>query len=198
MRTSSITMVLLSLAVLACEQADTSPTEVPQYNFSNGPDELPNILRQEFAFAVSIVDPATGLRAIAGLPTVPASHISCQALGPQFTGTENFQLHDEQLVGDGPVVYLNNTDDVNLHVYRISTFMGFCRSVVYAQGVGKVIGTDNDFTGTGPRSNPFSVHLTGDVTIVATGETARLNAFVLFQIGQNGVFQIVTRKVELN
>ena len=198
MRTSSISMVLLSLAALACEQADTSPTDVPQFNFANGPDELPNIIRQQFAFAVSILDPATGLRALAGLPAVPASHISCQALGPQFTGTENFQLHEEQLVGSDPVVYLNNTADVNLHVYRISTFMGICRSVVYAQGTGKVVGTDNDFEGSGSRSNVFGFHMTGDVTVVATGETARLNAFVRLQIGQNGALQILTRKVELN
>ena len=198
MRTPFFAVVLLSFAALACEQPDTSPTDVPQFNFMNGPDDLPHVIRSQFAFAVSVVDPATGLRVLAGLPTVPASHILCQALGPQYNGTEDFQLQNEQFIGSDPIVYLDNTTGVNLHVYRTSTFMGFCRSTVYAQGTGMVVGTDNDFAGTGSRTNVFGYHITGDVTVVATGEAARLNAFYRFQIGQDGTIQILTRKVQLN
>ena len=198
MRTRSIAIVLFAFTALACEGPATSPTDVPQFDFMNGPDELPNVIRSQFAFAVSILDPATGLRVIAGLPAVPASHISCQALGPQFTGTENFQLQNEQFIGSDPLVYLNHTANVNLHVYRTSTFMGFCRSTVYAQGTGTVVGTDNDFTGSGPRTNAYGFHITGDVTVVATGETARLNAFYRFQFTQSGGIQILARKVQLN
>lgn len=198
MRTPSIALVLLSLAALACEHPDASPTDLPQFNFTNGPDELPNVIRGQFAFAVGILDPATGLRVIAGLPTVPASHISCQALGPQFTGTDDFQLQDEQFVGSEPLMYLSQTAEVNLHVYQASTFMGFCRSTIYAQGTGRLLSTDNDFTFSGSRTNAFGFHMTGAVTVAGTGETAQLNAFVRFQIGQTGALQILTRKVQLN
>lgn len=76
--------------------------------------------------------------------------------------------------------------------------MGFCRSTVYAQGTGRLLSTDNDFTGSGSRTNAFGFHMTGEVTVAGTGETAQLNAFVRFQIGRTGALQILTRKVQLN
>lgn len=198
MRTLSVAIVLFALAALACDRQDTSPTDAPRFDFTNGPDELSNVIRDQFAFAVPIMDPTTGLRVFAGLPTIPASHISCQALGPQYTGTENFQLQNEQFVGSDPLIYLGHTANVNLHVYRISTFMGFCRSTVYAQGTGTLVGTDNDFAGSGDRTNVFGYHITGEVNVVTTGETARLNAFYRFQIDRSGAIQILARNVQLN
>jgi hypothetical protein len=191
-------MVLLSLMVVACERPAGGLTELPAYDFTNGPDELPNVLRSQTTFAVNIMDPGSGLRVFAGLPALPAAHVACQVFGPPFNGTEQFQLQNEQLVGtEPPFVYLLNTADVNLHVYQLSTFMGFCRSTIYAQGSGKLMGTDNDLTGSGTRSNVWGFHMTGDVTLATTGQSAQLNAFVRFLAGPNG-FQILARKVALH
>ncbi|HEX6007927.1 MAG TPA: hypothetical protein VFY80_08185 [Burkholderiales bacterium] len=198
-----LTAALVSWLVLASPACD-SPTVPPpdaQYNFMNGPETLPQVLRFGERYALGIIDPNTGLRVIAGLPANPASHIGCQVFGPPFNGTEDFQVQSHQVIGtEPPFVQILNTVDVNLHVYQNSTFNGFCRSTVYAQGTGKMVGTDNDLTASGERWNIWGWHMSGDVIVTATGETARLNAFNRFRANSSSTepVELLIRRVELN
>lgn len=200
MRAASLALPMLLLVISpACDIPTTPPSPAPQLNFLNGPDELPNVIRYEQGFAASILDPVSGLRAFAGLPAVPGSFVGCQVFGPPFTGTEQFQLHASQLIGDEPpFVYLVNSNDVNVHVYRNVGFIGFCRSTVYAQGTGKLTMNDNDLTFSGERWNVWGGHIRGTVTIIGTGERAHLNAVVKFRARQGEPLEILVRNVELN
>lgn len=191
-------LLLVSTALVSCDTPTTPAVDGPQLNYINGPADLFNIERYEATFQAVIVDPESGLRAFAGLPTVPSSFILCQQFG--FTGTEQYQLIPMQTVGNdvGPFVHIMTTDGVNLHVYQNAGFNGFCRTTIYAQGVGRLSSTDNDMTFSGTRWNVWGYHLTGEVTVLSTGETKQLNAFVKFRAHPDGGFQILTRKVELN
>ena len=199
MRAAPRALYLLMFTVIACDTPTVPETETPQYNFTNGPDELPNVTRYENRFSLNIPDPETGLRAFVGLPTVPGSFIGCQVFGPPFNGTEQYQILPEQIVGDeAPFVQLINADDVNIHVFKIATFFGFCRSQVYAQGTGKFTNNDNDLTFSGERWNVWGGHIRGDVTITETGEKAHLNAYIRLRARPGVPAEILARSVTLN
>lgn len=201
MRQNFASVALLCAVVFAgCESPPTEPAanEAPQFDFMNGPDELSNVFRFERNYGLQIVDPTSGLRAFAGLPTVPSTFIGCRSFG--FIGSDQLQLMGQQIVGaEPPLVFLISEHNANLHVFKYQPFFGFCRSTVFARGTGRFIGNDNDLTFSGERWNVWGWHMTGDVTILSTGETARLNAFVKFRgrLGE-GPAEILTRKVELN
>lgn len=198
MRPKLAVVVLSLLAVLvSCDSPNAPRAEKPQYDYMNGPDDLPHVARFEGHVAVNIVDPETGLRAVAGLPVVPSAHIACRVFG--FTGSERFQLLPIQDVGtEPPFVRLIASDDVNLHVYEIRSFLGFCRSTVHARGTGRLTSNDNDLTFSGERWNVWGWHFTGNVTVLASGETKRLNAFIKFRARRGeGPVEILTRKVHL-
>jgi hypothetical protein len=199
-RFAAVPTLLFVIALAGCENSPNAPVTEngPRFDYLNGPDDLPNVSRFEQRYTVNFTDPTVGLRLFAGLPTVPSSHINCRVFG--FTGSERFQLRPIQQVGadEGPIVQLITDDDVNVHIYQTSTFMGFCRSTIYAQGVVRMTATDNDLFFESGHTNVWGWHFTGTVTILATGEEKQLNAVFRFLSNpQTGEFKILRRDIQL-
>lgn len=193
-------LLLLPVMLVGCDTA--SPVAVqddgPQLDYANGPADLPNVFRFESEFAVSIQDPETDLLAIVGLPADPSSHIGCAVFGG--TGTETFQTVPIQDAGQmqGVIHSIIIADNMNLNVYQLSTFNGFCRTPALARGVGKLVNTDNDLTFSNTRNNTWGFHMTGPVTILATGEASHLNAQNRFEGNADTGARLVFRRVRLN
>jgi hypothetical protein len=206
MKRSPALPLLVSALALACQEGpSTGPERVvpsvaaPQFAFVNGPNELPNVFRFEGQFATGIQDPETDLFAFAGLPDSPKMSAAC--LG----GTEPFATVDIQFVGELQEVIhrLVVGGDVNLHVYRLTGFMGFCRSTPIAQGIGRVMNTDNDLlalTSGFPGADAWGFRMNGQVTLTTAvgGGDAHLVAHNRFIIWPDGDFRRIYRKVDLS
>jgi hypothetical protein len=189
-------MAVLSAFSIACGDQPTSPeavTAIPQHNFSNGPDELPNVFRFEgIVGGAVVVDEKTDLLVVDGLPDNPADASICG-------GTEEIaNLADFQVSGDlSGVFHLLAQSELNIHVYRLSTFESICTSAPLAQGRGRLIINDNDAGVSGTRTNSFGHRLIGPVTLAAGG-TAHLSSHSRFLIKQDGTFVVASQVVQLS
>jgi hypothetical protein len=189
--------VLLGLLAPGCVDnlptgSDTSPPE-PGFNYSNGPSNLPNVFRFEGVVGgAAVVDPGSDLVAIDGLPVNPAALAVCG-------GTDEiFNLADFQVSGDlRGVFHLLAQAELNVHVYRLSTFVDICTSQPLAQGRGRLIINDNDAGVSGTRTNSFGHRLNARVTL-AEGGTAHLAVHTRFHIKKDGSFLLVTSGVTLS
>lgn len=188
---------VLGAVTLGCRDTpSTGPnpnSSGPQYNFSNGPSNLPNVFRFEgMVGGAAVVDPRTDLVAFDGLPDNPADLAECG-------GTDEIlNLADFQVSGDlSGVFHLLAQAELNIHVYRLSTFVDICTSQPLAQGSGRLIINDNDAGVSGTRTNSFGHRLNGPVTL-AGGGTAHLAAHSRFQIKKDGSFQLVSSGVTLS
>jgi hypothetical protein len=188
---------VLGTVTLAC--TETLPTEshpgtpAPQFNFSNGPSNLPNVFRFEGTVGgAAVVDPRTDLVAFDGLPENPADLAECG-------GTDEIlNLADFQISGDlSGVFHLLAQAELNIHVYRLSTFIDICASEPLAQGTGRLIIDDNDAGVSGTRTNSFGHRLNGPVTLAGGGD-AHLAAHSRFQIMKDGTFHHVSSGVTLS
>jgi hypothetical protein len=186
-------------AILALGCADSPPTgltphaTVPQSTFANGPSSLPNVFRFEGTVGgATVVDLGTDLVAIDGLPENPASLAECG-------GTDEIlNLADFQVTGNlTGLFHLLAQAELNIHVYRLSTFVDICTSAPIAQGTGRLIINDNDAGVSGSRTNTFGHRLSGPVTL-AGGGTGHLSAHSRFQIKKDGTFRHVTSGVTLS
>jgi hypothetical protein len=167
-------------------------TSAPQFNFSNGPSNLPHVFRFEGMFGgAAVVDPETDLVAFDGLPENPADLTECG-------GTDGIlNLADFQVSGDlSGVFHLLAQAELNIHVYRLSTFVDICTSEPLAQGTGRLIINDNDAAVSGNRTNSFGHRLNGPVTL-AGGGIAHLAAHSRFLIEREGTFRHVTSGITL-
>ena len=74
----AVALTLLTVAV-ACDQPPTAVVQRPpvQFDFLNGPDDLPNVFRTATNAGFSFRDPATGYIVMAGLPDPPTSLTLC-------------------------------------------------------------------------------------------------------------------------
>ena len=187
----------LSVSIMALSCADgmtTGPTERDAaLNYSNGPSNLPNVFRFEGIVGGALVfDSETDLIAIDGLPDNPADASICG-------GTEEIaNLADFQVSGDlSGVLHLLAQSELNIHVYRLSTFESICTSEPIAQGSGRLIINDNDATVSGTRTNSFGHRLVGTVTLT-DGSTAQVAANSRLLIKQDGSFVVVSQQVHLS
>jgi len=186
--------LFLPLLALACSGDPTAPRTAdlhPSFAVASSAAE-PNVIRFSDQFAVAIFDPETDLVAIAGLPADPMQSVACG-------GTEPFAFADFQFVGvlQDAIKALVKGDPVNLHVYRFSTFEDICVSTPIAQGVGRVMYTDNDIFFTGGGNNAWGFRMEGPVTL-ASGGTSNLMAHNRFQIMPDGSFRRIFRQVRLS
>lgn len=174
------TLALLVSAV-GCESS--SPVEAlegsPQMSFSNGPSVLPNVFRFEGILVVGVIDVEADLAAVAGVPADRSTHPACggdaePTIAVQDAGQIQGVIH--RLMSDG---------DVPIGVYRWSTFSGYCVTEPLAHGTGRITSTDNDLTFSGTRTNSWGYNIGGDVTVLETGESQRLNAHARFR-ARNG------------
>jgi hypothetical protein len=186
------------LGVIALGCMDEPPTghvpdpAEPRFDFTNGPSDLPNVIRFEEEGGVGVIyDPETDLLLLVGLPENPADAFDCG-------GTEPFDRNAVQVVGILREVFkVLLKSEPHLHVYQGSTFTGFCSSVPLAQGMGRLILNDNDAAVSGTRTNSFGASVTGQVTF-ASGGTAQLSAHVHFLIARDGTFREVSSAVQLS
>jgi hypothetical protein len=189
-------MAVLSAFSIACGDHPTSPeaaTAIPQHNYSNGPDKLPNVFRFDgIVGGAVVVDEKTDLLVIDGLPDNPADASICG-------GTEEIaNLADFQVTGDLTGVFqVLVQSELNIHVYRLSTFESICTSQPIAQGRGRLTINDNDAAGSGTRANTFGHRLTGSVTL-SDGGMAHLTSYSRFLIDHNGTFQLVSSGAQLS
>jgi hypothetical protein len=193
----AVAALVLTAIALACADSPpsgpTSTTPAAKFNYSNGPSNLPNVFRFDgIVGGAVVVDPETDLIVIDGLPDNPADASICG-------GTEEIaNLADFQVSGDlTGVFHVLAQSELNIHVYRLSTFVDICTSEPIAQGTGRLIINDNDAAVSGTRTNSFGHRLTGTVTL-AGGGTAHLSAHTRFLIQQDGTFVVVSMEVRLS
>jgi hypothetical protein len=188
-------LAAVSWIMLGCtEGLTTGPHhQEPGFNYSNGPSNLPNVFRFDGIVGGALVfDPETDLIAIDGLPDNPGDASICG-------GTEEIaNLANFQVSGDlSGVFHVLAQSELNIHVYRLSTFESICTSEPIAQGRGRLIINDNDAAVSGTRTNSFGHRLIGPVTL-ADGSTAQLAAHSRFLIKQDGSFEVASQKVQLS
>jgi hypothetical protein len=166
---------------------------VPQFNFSNGPSNLPNVFRFEGTVGgTAVVDSRTDFVGIDGLPQNPADLAECG-------GTDEIlNLADFQVSGDlSGVFHLLAQAELNIQVYQLSTFVDICTSEPIAQGTGRLIINDNDAAVSGTRTNSFGYRLNGAVAL-ADGSAAHLAAHSRFLIKEDGTFVHANSRVNLS
>lgn len=185
--------LVLAIATWACDDTPqpTGPVEdSPSYNFMNGPSDLPLVFRVQGTSIGAIRDPDSDLVVFAGLPEVATDLAACG-------GDEGFTLHDFQVVSLAHDVFMVLAQaDVYLHVYRLSTFNGVCRTTPLASGAGNLVVTDNDATVSGTRANAFGASMSGQV-VLADGSAGTVSAHSRLQIGIDGEFRVLSRSVNL-
>lgn len=186
--------MLLAFLALACSGDPTAPRTPdlhPSFGVASSAAE-PNVIRFSDQFAVAIFDPETDLVAFAGLPADPMKSTDCG-------GAEPFAFADWHFAGvlQDAIKALVKADPVNLHVYRLSTFVDICVSTPIAQGVGRVMYTDSDVFYTGGRNDAWGFRMGGTVSL-ASGGTAHLLAHNRWQIFPNGTLRRIFRQVKLS
>lgn len=184
---------VLSLAVLtiACSTDPIAPRNMDvRPTFAVTGSVGPNVFRFQGGFAVPIFDPSADLVAFAGLPSDPNQGFDCG-------GNQPIQDADYQFVGllSKAVKVLVANGNANLHVFRLSQFIG-CGSVPIAQGVGRVMDTDNNAFFTGGKSDNLGFQFEGTVTL-ASGGTAHLVAHARYHIQPDGTFRQIFQDVKL-
>jgi hypothetical protein len=170
-----------------------SPPRAAHFSYSNASLDQPNVVRFRDQFAFGIVDLETDLVAFAGLPDNPKTSIDCD------NGSDAFQLANitESGLRSDAIKFIAKSADMNLDVYRLSTFEGFCVSDQLAHGVGRISYHDNDLFETGGGNDTFGWQMGGPVTL-STGGSANLLAHNLWQLLPNGSFRRIYRQVKLS
>jgi hypothetical protein len=187
-------LLLATSFALGCAVDSTGPLSAPLHtrlDVTTAGPEFPNVVRFQDQFVVSIQDPATDLIVFAGLPDDPTQSDICG-------GDEPFGIIDFQAAGlrQGVEIVVAK-GEVNLDVYRLSTFAGPCVSTPIAEGTGRVVYTDNDAFITGNGGNSWGFHIGGEVALVGGG-SAQLVAHNRFQILPDDTFRRVFRQVRLS
>ena len=167
---------LICAALLAaCADPGAAPLapQVPGYNFTNAPAELPNVLRSGGRVVSAFVDVEQDLLVVVGAPEDPTTDRLCG-------GTELRQFVPVQWVGDFAdiVKQLAMLDEINILVYQPipeTPIFALCATDPIATGTGRYLRTDNDFFGAFGRANAVFEHVHGTV-LLADGEEARLSA----------------------
>lgn len=194
--TSRWSLLLLATSfALGCAVDSAGPPTVPlqpRLDVGTAGPEFPNVVRFEGEFVFFIFDPETDLVALAGAPDDPAAAFPCG-------GDQPFAIVDFQEAGvrQGVIHALVKGDEVNLHVFRLSTFVNPCVSSPIAVGEGRLMYVDNDAFLSGTRGNSWGFRMEGDVTLVGGG-SAHLMAHNRFQVLPDGTFRRIFRQVRLN
>jgi hypothetical protein len=189
----SIPALSLAVLALACSGDPSAPPTAnlhPSLAAANSPAEA-NVIRFRDQFAVGIFDPEDDLVAWAGLSSNPDDLADCG-------GVEPYQSADIQWVGvlQRAVKALVVNSDANLHVFRLSTFVG-CGSVPIAQGKGRLMYTDSDAFYTGGKNDAWGFRMEGTVTFADGSGTAHLVAHNRWQINPDGTMRLIFRDVKL-
>ncbi len=189
-------LILAACFTLACAVDTTEPRRLPIHQQSastQAAQDMPNVVRFGSEYFFGITDTETDLIAFAGLPEDPKNWWGCG-------GNEPLQTLDFQYVGllQDAIKGLMKDGDVNLIVYKFSTYEGFCWSSPVAHGKGRVTYVDNNvFFAPVTHGDDFGWRMEGPVTLAAGG-TANLMAHNRWQALPNGTFRRIFRQVRLS
>jgi hypothetical protein len=164
--------LLMPLLAVACDPpaAFTANTPSPQFDFSNGPADLPNVFRGDSILLFVWPDYTTNLVIAVNAP--PGGVSSVRRCG----GTLRPAPQPVQTVGEMQNVMrqLRLLRNVNIHVYSpvpegFSGFLSLCNATPLAAGIGNLTSTDNDRMVTGHGANAFGFRAEGIVALAAGG-----------------------------
>jgi hypothetical protein len=194
----SYPLLLITSLTLACAVDNTGPRPMAnqvRLSITGANPDGPNVIRfRSSNFAFGIIDLNTDLLAIAGLPDNPKNATECP------NGTDNsysvVDVHEAGVRQDA-IKFMANSSDVNLDVYRLSTFDEICTSNTIAHGVGRISYHDNDFYETGGGNNTFGWHMGGPVTLT-NGSSVTLLAHNQWQLLPKGLYRRIYRQVKLS
>lgn len=190
-----IPLLLVASLALGCAADPIAPRTAPvdpQLQLAQAAAEFPNVIRVQDYFVFGIQDPSTDLLAVAGLPDdPPRTWFYCG-------GTDFGAVVDLQFAGvlKSAINTLMKGSDVNIDVYRRSTFFSICDSPVLAHGKGRVMYVDNALEFIPGKLDSYGFRIEGPVTLAASG-TAMLLAHNRWHILPDGTPQLIFRKVNL-
>ena len=190
-------LLLVTAVALACAVDSTAPPSQlrlqPTFSSQAPPAELPNVLRYSGESAFTLIDTETDLRAFAGLPDDPTQLADCGGPGAAFN---TFYAQDAGVLRN--VIHeIVKGDDVNIHIYRLSTYVDPCTSAPIARGKGSVLYHDNDLILTGTGTDSYGVGIYGTVTLT-NGQSAKVWARNLWHIYPDGTVRRIFRRVTMN
>ena len=190
--------LLLAVSIaLGCAADTTAPHSLvvqgPRLALVDAASAEPNVVRFGSEFYFGITDTETDLLAFAGFPIDPKNWYGCwggeplQTVRFQYTG-----LQQDAIKG------LMSNANVNLVVYKYSTYQGVCWSTPLATGTGRVTYVDNNVFGT-PTSygDDYGFRMEGAMTLAAGG-TANLMAHNRWQALPTGIYRRIFRQVRLS
>lgn len=196
-RDRAVTALVVLLALTACDtpRRSIAPPRAPALDFTNGPADLPNVMRGDASFLTTWADATTGLVIVVNAPDAGVSDLR------RCGGPLRPDLQPVQTVGDLQDVarQLRLMRDVNLHVYQPAIFTRFedlCNAPLVAKGTGNVTATDNDVYETGSGANAWGLRAQGLVTLVAGG-SAPLSAELQDLVLPDGSFRMLVNRVRL-
>lgn len=186
-------ILLLVPLVFACSPDTTAPRSLllqPRFSALTADDASPKIMRFRDQFVFLIADPQTDLIGFAGLPDPISS-------APDCGGTDAYAIVDfkQVAVRDEVIHWLVRGHDVNLDVFRRSTFEDLCTQTPYAHGKGVIKYHDNDLIEAGSE-NTFGWYASGTVTLT-DGSTSGLLEHNLWQLLPTGTYRRIYRQVKL-
>jgi len=182
-----------------CERPTMAgPAGSAQFDFMNGPADLPNVFRGDSVLLFVWADVSTDLVIVVNAPSggVHALRRCGGALTPepqpmQTVGEMQDVLRQLRLLGD-----------VNIHIYSpvpspFRNFMDLCQLTPFAQGSGNLTSTDNDRHVTGNGADAFGFRAQGIVDLVSGG-SARVLAESERLIAPDGtITEILVNNVRL-
>ena len=197
------TLVAISAAILlvaaGCERPTTvGPARSPQFDFMNGPDDLPNVVRGDSVLLFVWADLSTNYVIVVNAP-LGGVHALRRCGGAQTPEPQPVQTVGEM---QDVLRQLRLLRDVNIHIYSpvptpFRNFMDLCQLSPYAQGSGSLTSTDNDRTVTGNGADAFGFRAQGIVDLVSGG-SARVLAESERLIAPDGsVTEILVNNVRL-
>jgi len=164
------------LLATGCEHPTTvGPARSAQFDFMNGPADLPNVFRGDSVLLFVWADLSTNYVIVVNAPAggVHALRRCGGALTPE--------PQPVQTVGEMQDVLrqLRLLRDVNIHIYSpvpspFRSFMDLCQLSPVAQGTGNLTSTDNDRQVTGNGADAFGFRAQGIVDLVSGGSAGVL------------------------
>jgi hypothetical protein len=193
----TLSLLILAAAAAGCAADSTAPAALkvqgPAFAVADAGSAEPNVIRFGSEYYFGITDTETDLIAFAGFPADPKNWYGCfggeplQTVSFQYTG-----LQQDAIKG------LMSSSNVNLVVYKFSTYQGVCWSTPVASGTGHVTYVDNNvFFAPTTHGDEYGWHMEGRVTL-AEGGTANLMAHNRWEALPNGTSRRIFRQVKLS
>lgn len=189
----------LLAVVLGCERPApvASAGPIAQFDFMNGPADLPNVFRGDSIIILAWRDFARDRGILVNAPMDPSVLRACG-------GSQRPDPVPVQSAGELQDVLrqLRLLRDVNIHVYEpapppLPGITGFCQANLVARGTGNATSTDNDRHVTGSGANAFGSRVEGMVDFVAGG-SAQVTAERQDVINPDGTRKVLVSSVILH